>query len=219
MGRRDAASAGAVYDWWSRHPRALSALYSLAFAGRERSLRRRAVETLALEPGERVLEVGCGSGNSFEALRAAVGPGGTVVGLDASGGMTTVARERVRDRQWDGVHVVRGDATRPPLPPESVDAAYAAMSLSAVPDPVAAVDAVATALAPGGRFVVLDAQPFQWAPLRLCNPVLVPAFELATDWVPEVDLVGALDDRFDDLTVETFNAGSIVVARAVRGSE
>jgi|GEM_PF-1407085 len=208
-----------VYDWWSRHPRALGALYTLAFAGRERQFRRRAVATLDLSPGERALELGCGNGNSFEALQAGVAPDGTVVGLDASGGMTAAATERTRDAAWEGVHVVRGDAERPPVPDDSFDAAYAAMSLSAVPDPVAAVEAVYSALAPGGRFVVLDAQPFQWLPLRALNPLLVPVFERTTNWVPGVDLLGTLAESFDDLTVSTFNAGSIVVARAVREPE
>jgi len=207
-------SPGAVYDWWSRHPRALSALYDLAFFGRERTFRRRALDRLDLSAGERVLEVGCGNGNSFAALRDGVGEAGRVVGLDASRGMTVAARERTREADWESVRVVRGDAERLPVPRESFDAAYAAMSLSAVPSPVAAVEAVRDSLAPGGRFVVLDAQPFQWPPLRLLNPVLVPAFRAATDWVPEVDLVDALEEAFDTAAVETFNAGSIFVARA-----
>lgn len=213
------SGAAAVYDWWSRHPRALSALYALAFAGRERPIRRRAVETLALESGERVLEVGCGTGNSFEPLARGVGSEGTVVGLDASAGMANAARDRARGGGWDRVHAIRGDATRLPVPPGSFDAAYAAMSLSAIPDPVAAVDAVREALAPGGRFVVLDARPFQWAPLAVLNPLLVPLFEATTDWVPEVDLVETLDDRFDTVRVESFNAGSIFVARAQVAAE
>ena len=76
--------------------------------------------------------------------------------------MTAAARERARGAKWEPVHVVRGDAERLPVPREAFDAAYAAMSLSAVPDPTAAVAAVRRALVPGGRFVVLDAQPFQW---------------------------------------------------------
>lgn len=205
-----------VYDWWSRHPRALGALYALAFAGRERQFRRRAVATLDLGAGERVLELGCGNGNSLGALQKGVGPEGRVVGLDASAGMTAAAAERTPDAEWDSVHVVRGDAECLPVPAESFDAAYAAMSLSAVPDPLVAVEAVRTALAPGGRFVVLDAQPFQWLPLRVCNPLLVPVFERTTNWVPEVDLLTTLSEAFDDLAVSTFNAGSIFVARAVR---
>jgi len=207
-------SPGAVYDWWSRHPRALSALYDLAFLGRGRTFRRRALDRLDLSADERVLEVGCGTGNSFAALRDGVGVAGRVVGLDASRGMTMAARERTREADWDSVHVVRGDAERLPVPRETFDAAYAAMSLSAVPDPVAAVEAVRDSLAPSGRFVVLDAQPFQRPPLRALNPIMVPAFRATTDWVPEVDLVDALGETFDSTTIETFHGGSVFVAHA-----
>ena len=79
-------SPGAVYDWWSRHPRALSALYDLAFLGREWTSRWRALDRLSLSLGERALEVGCSNGNSFTALCDGVGDEGRVVGLDASRG-------------------------------------------------------------------------------------------------------------------------------------
>jgi len=203
-----------VYDWWSRHPHALDVLYAMAFLGREASFRRRATETLGLAPGERVLEVGCGNGNSFGTLREGVGTDGTVVGLDASEGMTTAARARVDDAGWRNVHVVQGDARRPPLPDETVDASYAAMSLSAVPDPEGAVAATRDLLRPGGRFVVLDAQPFDRWPWRALNPLVVPTAEWATDWVPEVDLTATLDREFDSVDVSTFNGGSIFVACA-----
>lgn len=86
-----------VYDWWSRHTRALDVLYGVAFLGRERAFRRRSLEALGLEDGERVLEMGCGIGNAFEALRAGVGDGDRVIGLDASDGIVAAARDRVRE--------------------------------------------------------------------------------------------------------------------------
>jgi demethylmenaquinone methyltransferase/2-methoxy-6-polyprenyl-1,4-benzoquinol methylase len=207
-------ASGDVYDWWSRHPRALDVLYATAFLGREASFRRRATEALGLAPGERVLEVGCGNGNGFAALRDGVGPAGSVVGLDASEGMATAASDRIRETGWRNVDVLRGDARRPPVAEGTFDAAYAAMSISAVPDPERAVAATRETLRPGGRFVVLDAQPFDRWPWRVLNPVVVPAAEWATDWVPEVDLTSALRREFERVDVSTFNGGSIFLARA-----
>lgn len=209
-------SGRGLYDWWSRHPRLLETLYATVFLGREASFRRRAIETLALSPGEAVLEVGCGNGNSFPSLRGAVDGGGTVVGLDVSEGMVRAARTRVRAEGWRNVHVVRGDARHPPVGADQFDAAYAAMSLSAVPDPERAIEATATALCPGGRFVVLDARPLQQWPYRLANPILVPLAERATNWVPQVDLVAVLRREFETVDVETFTGGSIVIVRARR---
>jgi len=150
-----------VYDWWSRYPRLLDVLYIVAFLGREDAFRRRAIETLDLTPGERVLEVGCGNGNSFASLRDSVSSGGTIVGLDVSRGTVRSARDRTLNGKHRNLHLVRGDARRLPFPPGTFDTSYASMSLSAVPDPKRTIDAVETVLRPGGRFVVLDAQPFQ----------------------------------------------------------
>ena len=215
---RDAAGrdsrVGDLYDWWSRHPGVLELLYDLALFGRNTSLRRRAVETLDLAAGEIVLEVGCGYGNGLAALREGVGPAGRVVGLDVSQGMVRAARERVADRGWGNVEVVRGDARQPPLAPGAFDAAFAAMSLSAVPEPAAAIEASAAALRPGGRLVVLDARPFQAWPWRLLNRVVVPISAFATNWVPEVDVVDVLEREFETVDVASFNAGSVFLACA-----
>jgi demethylmenaquinone methyltransferase/2-methoxy-6-polyprenyl-1,4-benzoquinol methylase len=201
-----------VYDHWSRVPGAFRLLYGFVFAGREGRFRARALDRLALAPGERVLEVGCGPGNSLAALREGVGPEGAVVALDASAGMCDRARERAAE--WSNVHVVRGDARR--LPVREFDAAYASMSLSAVPDPDAAVAAVRDALRPGGRLVLLDARPFPRWPWTALNPLLVPVSKRLTDWVPEADLPGSLRRHFDRADVATYTAGSVLVGRGDR---
>jgi demethylmenaquinone methyltransferase/2-methoxy-6-polyprenyl-1,4-benzoquinol methylase len=201
-----------LYDRWSRNLPALRAMYALVFLGRGSTFRRRSVAALDVDRGERVLELGCGPGNSFGRLREAVGPEGVVVGVDYSEGMVRRARNRVDERGWENVHVVRADATRPGIAPGTFDAAYAAMSLSAMPDPEAAVGAAAAALREDGRFAVLDARPFQPLPLSLLNPLVVPLFARLTDWDHETDVPGAVRERFESATVRGYNAGTIYVA-------
>jgi len=208
------ASGSGLYDWWSRHPRGLDVVYALAFLGREGTFRRRSLQRLGLTAGERVLEVGCGRGNSLAPLREGVGPTGRVVGFDVSEGMVEAARERIEQAGWANVSVLRGDARRPPVRESTFDAAYASMAMSAVPDPERAVEAVHEVLAPGGRFVVLDARPFQRWPWRVLNPVVTPVAERATNWVPEVDIPAALRARFGAVDVAAHDGGSIYVAHA-----
>jgi len=207
-------SGRSLYDWWSRHRVALRGLYAVAFFGRGRTVRRRSVAALDLQPGDRVLELGCGPGNSFERLRDAVGPDGTVVGIDYSEGMVDRATDRVARAGWDNVHVVLGDATRPPVLPGSFDGVYAAMSLSAMPNPVAAVEAAAAALASDGRLAVLDARPFQSLPWSLTNPLVVPILARLTDWDHETDIPAAIDERFEQATLSGYNGGNIYVSSA-----
>ena len=75
-----------------------------------RALRQKAVRTLQLKAGSRVLDVGCGPGGSFPYLLEAVGPSGEVVGVEISPEVAINARRRIEANRWRNVHVVEGDA-------------------------------------------------------------------------------------------------------------
>lgn len=203
-----------LYDWWSRNPWALRALYAFAFLGRERTFRRRSLDALGLDSGDHVLELGCGTGNSLAPLRERVGSEGRVVAVDYSPGMAHAAADRVAEHGWENVHVVHADATALGIDSNAFDAAYAAMSLSAMPDPVAAVDTAARCLREDGRLAVLDARPFQPLPLRVLNPIVVPVLKRLTDWDADTDIPAAIETRFETARVSGYNGGTIYVASA-----
>jgi ubiquinone/menaquinone biosynthesis C-methylase UbiE len=153
----DGGSAGGVaatqsfYSRWAR-------LYD-ALATRTPgigSLRARAADRLDLGPGDTVVEMGCGTGANFRHLRERVGPTGTVVGVDFTPGMVATARRRVAREGWENVHVVRADATRPPLRPGDADALLASFVVGMVRDPSAVVDDWLDLVGPGGRVALLD---------------------------------------------------------------
>lgn len=77
-----------------------------ASAQRTMEIRRRAVALLGLAPGERVLDVACGTGLSFPLLVAGVGRTGRVVGVEVSPEMMTQARARVAAAGWGNVTLV-----------------------------------------------------------------------------------------------------------------
>jgi ubiquinone/menaquinone biosynthesis C-methylase UbiE len=203
-----------LYDWWSHHSLAQRLLYGVAFFGRESTFRQRGVDALALQPGDHVLELGCGPGTNFARLRDAVGDDGRVVGVDYSPGMTEQARARIDGNGWENVHVLGGDAATLGIDAESFDAVYASMSLSAMPEPVAVLQEEDSVLRPDGRVAVLDARPYQQFPLTLLNLVLNPLFRLTTNWYPRNDVVDSLRAVFPEVSVQTFNASTIVVATA-----
>jgi demethylmenaquinone methyltransferase/2-methoxy-6-polyprenyl-1,4-benzoquinol methylase len=117
---------------------------------------------------------------------------------------------------WENVSVVQADATTPAIAPGSFDAAYAAMSLSAMPDPAAAVAAAGACLGPEGRIAVLDARPFQCVPLSLLNPLVEPVFGALTNWRPAIDVPAAIESTFETATVQGYHGGSIYVATGSR---
>lgn len=114
------------------------------------------IEQLGLQPGEAVLDAGCGVGSFFPQMREAVGDQGRVVGVDYSPKMVDRAQQRVRAEGWRNVEVRRADLSDDGLEPETFTAAVALASLSATPDPLAAIRNIHHALRPGGRLFVFD---------------------------------------------------------------
>jgi SAM-dependent methyltransferase len=112
---------------------------------------RQAVADLAVPPGGAVADVGCGTGRALEALRAAVGPSGTVVGFDLTAEMLAEAARRGR-RAIGGL--VLADAITLPLRTATLDAVFAAGLVSHLPDPVAGLAELARVCRPGGRLAL-----------------------------------------------------------------
>lgn len=164
-------------------------------------VRRLAIERLKLEDGERVLDVGCGTGPTFETLRKAVGPRGRVVGVDFSSKMAQQAQGRIREHDWENVEVICADAATARLEPNTYDAAIATFALSAMANVPAAVENIYMALRPGGRFFVCDLRLVPRGRTALVIRLLGFAYKLIAGWsgrdvleqlqatFPSVDLV------------------------------
>lgn len=183
-------------------------------------IRRQAVETLALSGGETVLDLGCGPGSNFDLLHERVGLDGRIVGVDFSPKMVAKARSRAADRGWTNVDVIRADATQTVVAPESVDAAVATLAISAMPDSTAAIERVADALRPGGRFAVYGVRPVPDGPFRALNPVISRFFRYLANRNPDADVLGDMESTFGAVDlIETYAAGSNYVAVARKPSE
>jgi len=109
--------------------------------------RRAVVEALRLQPGQVVLDIGCGTGLCCELLREKVGPGGTVIGIEESPEMAAVAREHVDREAWRNVTVVQSRAEDARLG-EAADAALFCAVHDILQSP-AALRNVMTGLRPG----------------------------------------------------------------------
>ncbi len=112
-------------------------------------LGRAALAALAPRPGEQILDVGCGSGQTTLQLGEAVGPTGRVVGVDVSLPLLAAARRRPRVAQ---VSFVEADAQTHAFEPR-FDAIFSRFGVMFFADPVAAFANLRRALAPTGRVV------------------------------------------------------------------
>ncbi|WP_256392335.1 class I SAM-dependent methyltransferase [Natronoarchaeum rubrum] len=156
-GDSSAAGAQSFYGRWAALYDAL-ARYTPGIG----SLRERAAAALELDPGDTVVEMGCGTGANLPYLREQVGPEGTVVGVDFTRPVLDRARESVA--AYDNVHLIRGDAARPPIPgavgesePEPIDGVLATFVVGMLDDPAAAVHDWCDLLTAGGNVVLVDA--------------------------------------------------------------
>lgn len=134
------------------------------------------VEELAVRPGERVLDVGCGRGAALVPLARAAGPGGHVLGIDLAPRMVELTARDVRDLPQVEVRVA--DARLPRLPAASYDVVASSLVLFFLPEPAAALRAWAGLLVPGGRLGVttFGQQDEQWHQVdELFAPYLPPA--------------------------------------------
>jgi SAM-dependent methyltransferase len=106
-----------------------------------------AIDALALEAGECVLDIGCGTGATTAELARRVGPSGSVLGVDVSAPMLEAARRR----GVASATFTQGDAQIYPFDAGSFDAAFSRFGVMFFADPLAAFANIRRALRPGGR--------------------------------------------------------------------
>jgi cyclopropane fatty-acyl-phospholipid synthase-like methyltransferase len=114
------------------------------------------IDTLAFKPGERLVDIGAGSGHFTFLAAEAVGPGGTVSALDISPEIVEYLDFRAQARKADNVKARRVPPDDPQLEAGSVDTILMLYTLHYVKDRVEYGKKLKAALAPGGRLVVLS---------------------------------------------------------------
>ena len=138
---------------------------------------RRALDALALAPGERVLDLGCGCGDTTLDAARRVAASGEVVGVDISGPMLARARERAAAAGQANARFVQSDAQTDELGSARFDAAVSRFGVMFFEDPATAFANVARALRPGGRLAFVCWQPPQ------ANPWIREPMAAVAPWV------------------------------------
>jgi SAM-dependent methyltransferase len=121
----------------------------------------------ALQPGQRVLDLGTGTGSVAICAAPLVAPGGQILGVDLSSEMLAVARQRVATLGLEHCHFREGRGEAIPADAGAFDVLLASLSLMYVIDRAAAAREIARVLRPGGRFVAAV-----WAGPEQCDLVL-----------------------------------------------
>jgi ubiquinone/menaquinone biosynthesis C-methylase UbiE len=144
----------AVALWWRKNPSACP--YGQRFwveAPHPFITRTRLIEALAPQPGERLLEIGPGTGYYTFELASRL-DGGTLEIFDIQQEMLDHVMRAAASRGVTNVHPTRGDAQSLPYESDSFDGAVLVTVLGEIPDQEAALAEIARVLKPGGRLVV-----------------------------------------------------------------
>ncbi|PYR91164.1 MAG: SAM-dependent methyltransferase [Acidobacteria bacterium] len=172
----------------------LANVYDLIFGPTLHPGRLRAIERMNIQPGERVLEVGVGTGINLSLYPREA----TVTGIDFSSSMLEKARERAARKDAAPVRLLQMDAADLKFADNAFDIVYAPYLISVVPDPVKVAQEMRRVCRPGGRIIFLNhflsPNPILSRIERLISPFTVhigfksdldlPAFVAQTDLKP-----------------------------------
>jgi ubiquinone/menaquinone biosynthesis C-methylase UbiE len=148
-------------------------------------VRQKAVELLDLREGDRVLDMGCGSGGSFPYLVRAVGQSGHVVGVEISSEISINARRRIQKNGWRNVEVIEAAAQGVHL-----TGTFDGLLMSAAPDVYGsekALDNLFRYLNDKARVAVFGAKLSSSRLGRILNPLLRLLFNLSFSTTPRPD--------------------------------
>ena len=169
----------------------ISRLYDWLAGTFERKYAEMALNGLAIQPGETVLEIGFGTGYCLQRIARLAGNRGKVYGIDISDGMLRVTRRRLEKARLLGrVELHRGDALELPYPDETFNAAFMSFTLELfdTPEIPGVLREVSRTLKPGGRLGIVSLSRsygesrmlrlYEWAHKKWpkyfdCRPILV----------------------------------------------
>lgn len=183
----------------------LSPIYDIVFGPILQPGRVVAVTRMQIRPGDRVLEIGAGTG-----MTAPLYPRDChVTAIDLSAAMLEKARERVAREGLRNVRLLEGDAAGLTFEDDSFDSVYAPYTISVVPDPVQVAREMRRVCRPGGRIVMLNH-------FRSANPSVsrlesaISPLTVHLGFKADLDLTGVLEQAdLEPISIEKVNVPPI----------
>ena len=205
VGTRALSVTAVENDFVERVYEKLSKVYDVIFGPTLHPGRVTALERMGIQPNDRILEVGVGTG-----INTSMYPRNChVTGVDLSSSMLEKARERVAREGLRNVRLLEMDAQNLTFADDSFDIVYAPYLVSVVPDPVRVVREMRRVCKPGGKIIILNH-------FRSANPVLsrleraISPFTVHIGFKSDLDLPGFLAQaELKPISIEKVNVPKI----------
>jgi ubiquinone/menaquinone biosynthesis C-methylase UbiE len=182
-----------------------------AFSADEDAVRSDLIDLLELQPGMRVLETGCGTGQDSWRIIERIGDRGELYATDLSGGMLEVAKRRLGDYATPHV-LIKSNASYLPFADRAFDAAYHFGGINTFGERRRAIAEMARVVRPGGKVVFGDEGIAPWQRRKLIGKILINANPLYAHAPPLAELPEtALDVRLRWIISNAFYSVDFVV--------
>jgi phosphatidylethanolamine/phosphatidyl-N-methylethanolamine N-methyltransferase len=179
----------------------ISSVYDFTFGPTLHPGRIQAIQRMAIKPGDRVLEVGVGTGINLPLYPTSC----AITGIDLSGPMLGKARERIFDKGLRNCRVFEMDAAAMSFADETFDTVYAPYLISVVPDPVKVATEMFRVCRRGGRIVILNHFKSQNPVLSRIETAISP-LTVHVGFKSDLDLKGFLTQaNLTPLSIEKVN--------------
>jgi ubiquinone/menaquinone biosynthesis C-methylase UbiE len=137
------------------------------------------LDAAAAKPGEHVIDIGCGTGDTLLAFDKVVGPSGAVLGVDVSVPMLDFAKYRAAEATLGNAAFALADATSYAFEPHWADLAYSRFGVMFFDDPVRAFTNIRSGMKTGGRLVfvcfrTMSESPWFRVPIEAARPHVPP---------------------------------------------
>jgi ubiquinone/menaquinone biosynthesis C-methylase UbiE len=190
-----------AYTYYARIPFLYNLFHRLPF------LRGRAVSKLGLKPGDKVLDIACGTGLNFSHVLRKIGRKGSIIGVDYNKEMLKIAGKIAK--QHKNIRLIQADASKLKLKRNYFDAVISALGFSAIPDHKNALINAVKSLKPRKKLIMLEGKLFNFKPLNLIMPIL----RWNKSWDKNKDLIGDTKRLFphSKIIAKQYNLGSLFI--------
>ena len=178
--------------------------------------RRHAVEYLNLQPGDTVVDIGCGTGLCFPLLMNKIGTNGHLIGVDISSEMLSRANKKVEHAGWTNVQLIHSDIAKYEFP-DGINGAISIGVFGYIEERREVIEGVSKALAHDSRLVIGDGKyPVSWPTwafkmfVRLSSP-----FGVNEDYF-KADTWKIVEELFEDTTFEEMYSGLLYISSGRR---